>query len=92
MHSPSKTPNSKQPIEGSSESESDEDSEESSSEELTRAQNMAAQRKAEAAERRAKAHEAALATRNKDDLRSLKAAGANLTCMPALGSQWKNLI
>lgn len=31
---------------------------------------MAAQRKAEAAERRAKAHEAALAARDKDNLRS----------------------
>jgi translation initiation factor 5B len=41
-----------------------------SDEELTNAQKMAAQRKAEAAERRAKAHEAALAARSKDDLRS----------------------
>lgn len=37
---------------------------------MTKTQQMAAQRKAEAAERRAKAHEAALAARNKDDLRS----------------------
>ncbi|KAF9449567.1 hypothetical protein P691DRAFT_774614 [Macrolepiota fuliginosa MF-IS2] len=52
-------------------SSSEEDSEEDSSdEELTMAQKMAAQRKAEAAERRAKAHEAALAARSKDDLRS----------------------
>ncbi|KAF5364381.1 hypothetical protein D9756_000896 [Leucocoprinus leucothites] len=52
-------------------SDSEEDSDEDSSEEeLTTAQKMAAQRKAEAAERRAKAHEAALAARNKDDLRS----------------------
>ncbi|KXN84214.1 Eukaryotic translation initiation factor 5B [Leucoagaricus sp. SymC.cos] len=51
----------------SSEEDSDEDS---SDEELTKAQKMAAQRKAEAAERRAKAHEAALAARSKDNLRS----------------------
>lgn len=54
-----------------SDGDSDEDSEEESSdEELTNAQKMAAQKKAEAAERRMKAHEAALAARNKDDLRS----------------------
>lgn len=52
-------------------SSSEEDSgEDSSDEELSTAQKMAAQRKAEAAERRAKAHEAALAARSKDDLRS----------------------
>ena len=50
-----------------SESESESDSDE---EKLSRTQQMAAQKKAEAAERRAKAHEAALAARNKDDLRS----------------------
>ncbi|KAK2462273.1 hypothetical protein APHAL10511_005579 [Amanita phalloides] len=45
-------------------------SEETSEEEMTTAQRIAAQRKAEAAARRAKAHEEALAARNKDDLRS----------------------
>ncbi len=50
--------------------DSDSEEESSSDEELTNVQKMAAQRKAEAAERRAKAHEAALAARNKDDLRS----------------------
>ncbi|TCD69173.1 hypothetical protein EIP91_008469 [Steccherinum ochraceum] len=51
---------------------SDSDSEESSDEEdaMTSVQRAAAKRKAEAAERRAKAHEAALAARNKEDLRS----------------------
>lgn len=47
-----------------------EDSDESSEEELTSTQKQALQRKAEAAARRAKVHEAALAARNKDDLRS----------------------
>jgi translation initiation factor 5B len=57
--------------EDDSDEESDEDSEDDSSdEELTNAQRMAAQKKAEAAERRMKAHEAALAARSKDDLRS----------------------
>lgn len=37
---------------------------------MTKTQQMAAQRKALAAERRAKAHEAAVAARSKDDLRS----------------------
>lgn len=37
---------------------------------MTKAQQMAAQKKAVAAERRAKAHEAALAARSKDNLRS----------------------
>ncbi|KAJ4471998.1 hypothetical protein J3R30DRAFT_3522507 [Lentinula aciculospora] len=55
--------------EDSSEEEADSD-EESSEDELSTAQRLAAQRKAEAAARRAKAHEAALAARNKDDLRS----------------------
>ncbi|KAJ7499438.1 hypothetical protein FB451DRAFT_1205448 [Mycena latifolia] len=56
-----------------SESDSDDDSgsdDSSSEEELTQAQKMAAQRKAEAAARRAKAHEDAMAARSKDDLRS----------------------
>ncbi|KAJ7265927.1 hypothetical protein B0H12DRAFT_1100146 [Mycena haematopus] len=56
-----------------SESDSDEDSDSddsSSEEELTTAQKMAAQRKAEAGARRAKAHEEAMASRSKDDLRS----------------------
>jgi translation initiation factor 5B len=53
------------------ESTSEEDSDDDSSEnELTSAQRIAAKRKAEAAERRARAHEAALAARNKEDLRS----------------------
>ncbi|KAI6168909.1 hypothetical protein EDD17DRAFT_1465364 [Pisolithus thermaeus] len=59
--------------ESSSEEDSDDSSEESSEESddgRTKAQRLAAQRKAEAAERRAKAHEAALAARSKDDLRS----------------------
>jgi translation initiation factor 5B len=53
-------------------SDSDSDSDEESSDEdgLTATQRAAAKRKAEAAERRAKAHEAALATRSKDNLRS----------------------
>jgi translation initiation factor 5B len=57
----------------SEETSSDEDSDEDDSsedEELTTAQKQAIQRKAEAAERRAKRHEEALAARNKDDLRS----------------------
>ncbi|PPQ68655.1 hypothetical protein CVT24_005386, partial [Panaeolus cyanescens] len=55
----------------SSDEDSDDDSDESSEEEqMTAAQRMAAQKKAEAAERRAKAHEAALAARSKDNLRS----------------------
>ena len=54
-----------------SDESSEEDSDESSSEdELTMTQRMAAQRKAEAAARRAKAHQEALAARSKDDLRS----------------------
>ncbi|KAL0066009.1 eukaryotic translation initiation factor 5B [Marasmius tenuissimus] len=54
------------------EDDDDDDSsdEDSGDEELSKTQQMAAQRKAEAAERRAKAHEAALAARSKDDLRS----------------------
>jgi translation initiation factor 5B len=47
-----------------------EDSDGSEEEELTSTQKQALQRKAEAAARRAKAHEVALAARNKDDLRS----------------------
>ncbi|KAG9219474.1 hypothetical protein CCMSSC00406_0005368 [Pleurotus cornucopiae] len=53
-----------------SDSEDDSDSDDSSDDELTQAQKVAAQRKAEAVERRAKAHEAALAARSKDNLRS----------------------
>lgn len=58
--------------ESSSEDSDDSSSEEESSsdEELTQTQRLAMQRKAEAAERRKKAHEAALAARSKDDLRS----------------------
>jgi len=69
------------PAEESSESDDDSDSseesdsednssDESSDEELTTTQKMAAQRKAEAAVRRAKVREEALAARSKDDLRS----------------------
>ncbi|KAF9242947.1 hypothetical protein BU15DRAFT_86712 [Melanogaster broomeanus] len=57
----------------SSEEESGDDSDDSSEESddgLTKTERLAAQRKAEAAERRAKAHEAALAERSTDDLRS----------------------
>jgi translation initiation factor 5B len=54
-----------------SDSDSGDSSEESSSdEELSRREKIAVQRKVEAAERRAKAHEAALAARSKDNLRS----------------------
>lgn len=59
--------------EESSSEESDDSSDETSEESddgLTKAQRLATQKKAEAAERRAKAHEAALAARSKDDLRS----------------------
>jgi translation initiation factor 5B len=54
----------------SSDSEEESDAGSSSSEEMTHTQRVAAQRKAEAALRRAQAHEAALAARNKDNLRS----------------------
>ncbi|KAK0102890.1 hypothetical protein ONS95_000915 [Cadophora gregata] len=54
-----------------SETESDSESDESSEdEEATAAQLAAAQKKKEAAERREKAHEAAMAARSKDNLRS----------------------
>ncbi|KAF8659526.1 hypothetical protein AX16_001825 [Volvariella volvacea WC 439] len=63
--------------ESSEESDSDSDSsddsseeDESSEEELTATQKMAEKRKAEAAARRAKAHEDAMAARSKDNLRS----------------------
>ena len=58
--------------ESSSEEDSEEDSDEDSDsdEGLSKAQQMAVQRKAEAAERRKQAHEAALAARSKDNLRS----------------------
>ncbi|KOS21480.1 Eukaryotic translation initiation factor 5B [Escovopsis weberi] len=52
------------------ESESDESESESEDEALSRAKQLEAQRKKEAAERREKAHQAALAARSKDDLRS----------------------
>lgn len=52
-----------------SDSESDSDSD-SDSEEMTTTQKQAAKRKVEAAERRKQAHEAALAARSKDNLRS----------------------
>lgn len=57
----------------SSEDDSEDDSEDSSEESgdgMTKAQRLAAQKKAEAADRRAKTHEAALAARSKDNLRS----------------------
>jgi len=56
--------------EDSTEEEEEDSNDDSSDEELTTTQKMAIQRKAEAAERRAKAHEAALAARSKDNLRS----------------------
>ncbi|KAG8972858.1 hypothetical protein FRC05_009497 [Tulasnella sp. 425] len=56
--------------EESDEDDSDEDSEESSDEELTAAQREAEKRKAEAAARKAKRIEEAMAARSKDDLRS----------------------
>jgi translation initiation factor 5B len=56
--------------EDSDESSEDDSDESSSEDELTVTQRMAAQKKAEAAARRAKAHQEALAARNKDDLRS----------------------
>ncbi len=76
---PAKTPLQKTKQETSSEEESEtsddsdsetESEETSEEEEMTAVQKAAAQRKAEAAARRAKAHEEALAARNKDDLRS----------------------
>lgn len=77
---PSKAAPAKKPAESSSESseseseeseeDSDDDSDEDSDEGVSKAKQMAAQKKAEAAERRAKAHEAALAARSRDDLRS----------------------
>lgn len=57
--------------EGSDEGSSDEDSSDDSSDDgMTAAQRQAAQRKADAAARRQKAHEDALAARSKDNLRS----------------------
>ncbi|KAF9498232.1 hypothetical protein BDN71DRAFT_1443534 [Pleurotus eryngii] len=53
-----------------SDSEDDSEDDDSDDDELTQTQKVATQRKAEAAERRAKAHEAALAARSKDNLRS----------------------
>ncbi|KAH9483008.1 Eukaryotic translation initiation factor 5B [Psilocybe cubensis] len=72
-------PSAKPPVEESSSEEDSEDSDEdsdsdsddsSSEDELTSAQRLAAQKKAEAAARRAKAHQEALAARSKDNLRS----------------------
>ena len=66
------TPN--PPAEMTLEKQSSEDDSEASSDEssdgMTKAQRLAAQKKTQAATRRAKAHEAALAARSKDDLRS----------------------
>ncbi|KAG8218255.1 hypothetical protein J3R82DRAFT_3865 [Butyriboletus roseoflavus] len=56
-------------FEDDSEDDSDDSSEESS-DGMTKAQRVTAQKKAEAADRRAKAHEAALAASSKDNLRS----------------------
>jgi translation initiation factor 5B len=56
--------------EDSEDEDSDEDSDDDSNKGLSKAQQMAAQKKADAAKRRADAHQAALAARNKDDLRS----------------------
>ncbi|KIJ19788.1 hypothetical protein PAXINDRAFT_160497 [Paxillus involutus ATCC 200175] len=69
---PSAKPTEKPTQEESEESEDDseDDSEDESDDGMSKAQRLVAQKKAEAAERRAKAHEAALAARNKDDLRS----------------------
>lgn len=53
-----------------SESESESESDSSEDEEATAAQAAAAQKKKEAADRREKAHEAAMAARSKDNLRS----------------------
>lgn len=57
-------------VDDSDEGSDDDSDEESSDEELSVAQKLAAARKAEAAERRAERHQAALAARSKDDLRS----------------------
>lgn len=54
----------------SSDSDSDSDDSSEDSDEMTATQRQAAQRKAEASQRRAKRMEEALAARNKDDLRS----------------------
>lgn len=56
--------------ESDDEEDSDDDSDEDSDKGLTKAQQMAVQKKADAAKRRADAHEAALAARSKDNLRS----------------------
>ncbi|RPD52854.1 hypothetical protein L226DRAFT_617631 [Lentinus tigrinus ALCF2SS1-7] len=56
--------------EDSDEDSSDEDSSDESDAGMTQTQRMAAQKKAEAAARRQKAHEEALAARSKDNLRS----------------------
>ena len=79
---PSKAAPAKKPVEEESSSESseseseeseedsDDDSDEDSDKGLSKAQQMAAQKRADAAKRRADAHEAALAARSKDNLRS----------------------
>jgi translation initiation factor 5B len=56
--------------EASEDEDSDDDSDEDSNKGLSKAQQLTAQKKVEAAKRRAEAHEAALAARSKDDLRS----------------------
>lgn len=75
---PEPEPPAEESSEESSEDESSEDgsddgsnsSSEESSDGMTKAQRLAVQKKTEAADRRAKAHEAALAARSKDNLRS----------------------
>ncbi|KAI0216205.1 eukaryotic translation initiation factor 5B, partial [Massospora cicadina] len=62
--------NEDQAEDNSEESDSDEDSDDDSEEELTAAQKLALQKKQEAAERRQKRIEAAMAARSRDDLRS----------------------
>ena len=66
---PSAGPQSKEPVNGA-ESDSDSDSDSSEDEAKTATQRALAQKKAEAAERRKKQHEDALAARSKDNLRS----------------------
>jgi cobalamin biosynthesis protein CobT len=56
--------------EDDSDDSDDSDDDSDSDDGLSKAQKMAAQKKAEAAERRKQAHEAALAARSKDNLRS----------------------
>ncbi|KAK0658411.1 Eukaryotic translation initiation factor 5B [Lasiodiplodia hormozganensis] len=63
-------PNGKKAADSESESEEDSEDESSDEEEMTAAEKAEAARKAAAAERRKQQHEAALAARSKDDLRS----------------------